>query len=219
SRLGTCGEAGLAFLVHSARLGRGPAQRMQRFHRDLEHLLAAADLEFVADLDLARRLDGIAVPLDVAGVYGLAGQAARLEEAGGPEPGVDSLFAFYHGRILSHARPDGPDRVRGPAPSGQNQRRQLRAPQRLSTTCNATATAPTMKTTSPMVRIQRSVCKKSCCMKASLRAYHKPSLTLAWNWKKPMGSRLVKIISKRPIFSVQKPVFISFSQNTPSGRM
>jgi hypothetical protein len=76
-----------------------------------------------------------------------------------------------------------------------------------------------MKTTSPKVRTQRSVSRKGCCMNSSLRAYHRPSLTLAWNWNRPMGSRLVKIISTRPALSHQKPVFIRRSLNTSCGRM
>ncbi|MNN86293.1 hypothetical protein D3C81_2036980 [compost metagenome] len=59
----------------------------------------------------------------------------------------------------------------------------------------------------------------SCCMKASLRAYHRPSLTLAWNWMMPIGSRLVAIISTRPPFSHQKAVFIRRSLNRSCGRM
>ena len=54
---------------------------MQSLHRDNEHLFAAADFEFVADLDLACRLDGGAIPFDVAGVYGAAG--AGLAVGGG----------------------------------------------------------------------------------------------------------------------------------------
>ncbi|MCY1559551.1 hypothetical protein D9M68_966010 [compost metagenome] len=75
-------------------------------------------------------------------------------------------------------------------------------------TCSTIASAPSRKTTSPNVRPQRRVFRMSCCMKASLRAYHMPSLTLAWNWIRPMGSRLVKIISARPRFSPQNASFI-----------
>src|SRR3546814_5972775 len=74
------------------------------------------------------------------------------------------------------------------------------------TSCHATATAPTMNTTSPKVRIQRSVSRKPCCRNSSLRAYHMPVVTLASNWNRPTGSRLVKIISTSPAFSPQKPV-------------
>ncbi|MNT33243.1 hypothetical protein D3C72_1691630 [compost metagenome] len=45
-------------------------------------------------------------------------------------------------------------------------------------------------------------------MNASLRAYHRPSVTLAWNWMMPIGSKLVKIISTRPTFKPQNAVFI-----------
>lgn len=42
------------------------------------------------------------------------------------------------------------------------------------TTCQASARAPTMNTTSPKVRTQRSVSSSGCCINASLRAYHSP---------------------------------------------
>src|SRR3546814_7115910 len=62
-----------------------------------------------------------------------------------------------------------------------------------------------MNTTSPKVRIQRSVSRKSCCRNSSLRAYHMPVVTLASNWNKPTGSKLVKIISTSPAFKPQNP--------------
>ncbi|CUJ72860.1 Uncharacterised protein [Achromobacter aegrifaciens] len=56
-------------------------------------------------------------------------------------------------------------------------------------------------------------------MKPSLRAYHMPSLTLAWNWISPTGSRLVKIISARPRFMPQNASFIKPGLSAYCGRM
>ncbi|MNE85326.1 hypothetical protein D3C80_1823140 [compost metagenome] len=86
------------------------------------------------------------------------------------------------------------------------------------TTCQVMASAPMMNTTSPKVRTQRRVSSRSCCMKASLRAYHMPWLTLAWNCRMPIGNRLVAIISTRPAFRPQKPMRISRSLKAASGR-
>src|SRR5690606_3061975 len=89
----------------------------------------------------------------------------------------------------------------------------------LITTCQAMANAPMINTTSPNVRIQRRVSRKPCCRNSSLRAYHMPVLTLAWNWNKPTGSKLVMIISTRPALSHQKPVLNSLSFNGTCGRI
>src|SRR5690625_7835798 len=72
------------------------------------------------------------------------------------------------------------------------------------TTCQATANAPTINTTSPKVRIHRRFTNRSVCIKDSLRAYHSPSEALATNWIIPIGNKLVNNISAKPPFNHQK---------------
>ena len=50
---------------------------------------------------------------------------------------------------------------------------------RTFTICQENATAPTISIVSPMRRAQRKFCNKGCCINSSLRANHKPCVTLA----------------------------------------
>jgi hypothetical protein len=59
-------------------------------HGDRPLHVADRDVERVADAQIARRLDGVAVELDVAAMDRLRGERAGLEEAGAPQPFVDA---------------------------------------------------------------------------------------------------------------------------------
>src|SRR5690625_2571243 len=87
------------------------------------------------------------------------------------------------------------------------------------TTCQATANAPTINTTSTKVSIQRIFNNRLIGIKDSLRAYHRPSEALAANLIIPIGNKLVNNISAKPPFNHQKAVFMSLSSNTRCGRI
>src|SRR5688500_5108006 len=67
-----------------------PARVAEAAHFDLEAFLAARDLQRIADADRARGLRALATDLDLAGFDGLLRQAARPEEARGPQPDIDA---------------------------------------------------------------------------------------------------------------------------------
>ena len=64
---------------------------------------APRDLDFVAGLDLAMRLGGLAVDVDLAALAGLLRLGARLEQAGHVEPDVETNG--HQPPILAHAAP------------------------------------------------------------------------------------------------------------------
>src|SRR5262249_61154258 len=75
--------------------------------RDRDHPLELADVdgELVAAADVFRRLHARPVQLDAPAVDRLGGEAARLEEARGPEPLVDAeaLGRFAHWGVWTRA--------------------------------------------------------------------------------------------------------------------
>ena len=74
----------LGFLIEQLCLGSRTALLIQSLYDDLPILLADTELQPVADFHLFSRLDGGAIQLNFATVYGVACQAASLEEAGCP---------------------------------------------------------------------------------------------------------------------------------------
>ena len=85
------------------------------------------------------------------------------------------------------------------------------------TICQKKAKAPKIMMLSPIIRNQRRSWRSGCCIKSSLRANHRPWVTLAHAWIKPIGKRLMRIIKTSPMLRPQKPKRISLSLKAISG--
>src|SRR5215472_1505675 len=96
SLIGPAAEPGLGVRKHAALLGECD-------HNQLDLLRAAPDGETVAGFERTRRLDAITVDVHLAAVHGLGGQRPCLEEAGGPQPLVDSNASCFRSLALSHS--------------------------------------------------------------------------------------------------------------------
>src|SRR5215472_9849001 len=104
--LGECqtpGDAGLRLLIKCLRDRGRTALLGQCDHNQLDLLRAAPDGETVAGFERTRRLDAITVDVHLAAVHGLGGQRPCLEEAGGPQPLVDSNASCFRSLALSHS--------------------------------------------------------------------------------------------------------------------
>lgn len=90
--------AGGGFKVESLghRGGAADGAEKQDFH--FKFVRFSANVQEIADADLAGGLGGLLVALDPAQVAGARGDGARLEKAGSPEPLVDSQAG--HGLII-----------------------------------------------------------------------------------------------------------------------
>ena len=90
--------AGVCFAIVGLRNGGGAAQLTEFQNFNLEQATLIFNLQHVADVDLACGLGAQSVGEDAADVAGLAGESARLEEAGCPEPLVHAQLV--HGTML-----------------------------------------------------------------------------------------------------------------------
>ncbi len=86
----TRGAALGRFLVERLRDRCGAAHRQQRDDDDLEAFVAAADAQAMAFVHGLGRFRGFAFDVDLAAFDRLLGEAARLEEACGPQPDVEA---------------------------------------------------------------------------------------------------------------------------------
>src|SRR5262245_27380242 len=77
-------------LVERRRDARRAAPLRQTEHDDLATASRGRDLEDVPRANVLRRLDPRAVHMDMTARDRVGGRSARLEEARGPEPPVDS---------------------------------------------------------------------------------------------------------------------------------